>query len=224
MAELSLDVDLRTERGKNACRRLRAAGKVPAVVYGGGADAVPIQVDRRRIADLLRQGSGENAVFLLKVPGTKESRHTMIRDLQSDPIDHRIQHLDFLRIEMSESVRVKVTIELVGVPEGVKTDGGILDFVARELEIECLPALIPGHLSLDVGDLHIGQSAVASAAELPEGVTLIDDPDRVLVAVHAPIVEEEEEEVEEDELLETDADEPELVSDGGDEEEGKQEE
>ena len=213
MAELSLDVELRTQRGKNACRRLRATGKVPAVVYGGGADVVPIQVDRRQIADLLRKGSGENTVFLLKVPGTEEKRHTMIRELQSDPIDHRIQHIDFLRIAMTERVRVKVTIDLVGIPVGVQTDGGILDFVAREVEIECLPGLIPSHLSLDVTDLQIGQSAVASAAELPEDVTLVDDPDRVLVAVHPPIVEEEEEEVEEDELLEAGAEEPELVSD-----------
>ncbi len=213
MAELSLDVEFRTQRGKNACRRLRATGKVPAVVYGGGADVVPIQVDRRQIADLLRKGSGENTVFLLKVPGTEEKRHTMIRELQSDPIDHRIQHIDFLRIAMTERVRVKVTIDLVGIPVGVQTDGGILDFVAREVEIECLPGLIPSHLSLDVTDLQIGQSAVASAAELPEDVTLVDDPDRVLVAVHPPIVEEEEEEVEEDELLEAGAEEPELVSD-----------
>ena len=222
MPELNLEVERREAGGKNASRRLRAAGKLPAVVYGGGLDTLSIQVDRKRILELLAEGS-ENSVFLLKVPGTKERRHTMIRELQVDTLENRILHIDFQRIEMTETVRVHVAIRLEGIPEGVKNEGAMIDFVTRELEIECLPGLIPTDLKLDVSDLHLGQHAEARDISLPDGVVLMDAPERVLLSVTLPRVVEEEE-VEEEELLEGELDEPEVISGAKDEDsKGEQE-
>ena len=221
MAELNLEVERREAGGKNASRRLRAAGKLPAVVYGGGLDSLSIQVDRKRILELLAEGS-ENSVFLLKVPGTKEKRHTMIRELQVDTLENRILHIDFQRIEMTETVRVHVPIRLEGTPEGVKNEGAMIDFVTRELEIESLPGLIPTDLELDVSGLHLGQHAEAGDISLPDGVVLMEAPERVVLSVTLPRIVEEEE-VEEEELLEGELDEPEVIS-GAKDEDSKEEE
>ena len=210
MNELTLDVERRETRGKNANRRLRADNKVPAVVYGGALDSFAVQVDRKAMVTMVRQG-GENSVFVLRVPGTDESRHTMIKAMQVHPISRRILHVDFQRIEMTETVRVKVAISLTGEADGVKNDGGVLEFVTREVEVECLPGVIPAEIELDVSPLNIGMHLEASVLGLPEGVELIEDPERVIVLVAAPHVEEEEE-TEEDDLLETEGEEPGLVS------------
>ena len=221
MAELSLDVETRQAGGKNVSRRLRAAGKVPAVVCGGGLDTQSIQVDRKQIVDLLAAGN-ENSVFLLKVPGTKEKRHTMIRELQVDRLEHRILHIDFQRIEMSEKVRVHVAIRLEGIPEGVKNEGAMIEFITRELEIECLPAEIPGDVELDVSEMHLGQHKEAGDIELPAGVELVEAQERVILTVAMPRVVEEEEEEEVDELLEGELDEPEVLSGAKDEDAGEE--
>ena len=210
MTELSLVIEKRAGVGKNASRRLRAQGKIPAIVYGGGDEPVPIQVDRKEMVGLLSSDSGENTVFLLKVPGTKEKRHTMIRELQIDRLENRVVHIDFVRVDMSQTVRVKVAIHLEGIPEGVKTQGGMIDFVTRELEVECLPSQIPDQLSLDVADLVIGMKAEAGDIELPDELRLLDDASRVIVSIAIPKVVEEEEE--EEELLEADLEEPEVTT------------
>ncbi len=217
MAEIILEVERRSELGKGACRRLREAGKVPAVVYGGENPAVPIQVDRREMVVRLQSGAGENSVFLLRVKGSEDKRHTMIRELQIDPITRRIEHVDFQRIVMSEKVTIKVEIELIGTPIGVKNEGGILEFVTRELEVECLPTNIPNQLQIDVSKIHMGQHVEASAVPLPEGVELLDEPERVIAIVAAPAVAEEEEEG--DDLLEGESAEPEVISGRDDDEE-----
>ena len=129
--QATIEVHERTDLSKNANRRLRQEGQIPAVVYGLDRDPVAIRVDRRTIWNLLRKEGGENAVFLLKMAGTDKSRHTMIRDLQVDPITNEVQHLDFLRVNMDEVVRVNVPVELEGTPYGVANESGILDFVTR---------------------------------------------------------------------------------------------
>lgn len=202
-------------------RRLRARGEVPAVVYGLGQPPITIEVDRRAVVDLLKTASGENTVFLLRLADSDEQRHTMIRELQTDPIDHSIVHIDFQRIDLSEKVTVRVPVELVGEPEGVKNEGGMIDFVTRELEVECLPAEIPDSLQVQVDDLHVGDHVEAAAVALPTGVVLLDDPDRVIAAVvitREAVSEEEEAE----ELLEAEAEEPEVI--GREEEEEQAEE
>jgi large subunit ribosomal protein L25 len=183
MAEVTLDVQSRQESGKNANRKLRAQGLVPAVVYGGGRDPLPIQVDRRTLLNLMRQTQGGNPIFLLQLAGTDKSRHAMIRELQIDPVSRHILHVDFQRVLMTEKIRVAVHLELTGIPVGVKTDGGLLDFVTRELHVQCTPDRIPNKLTVDVSHLHIGQHLEAHEVALPEGVELTDEPGRVVASV-----------------------------------------
>ena len=194
--ETTVEVSERERGGKNASRRLRREGLVPAVVYGAQLDPLPIQVEARTVQRLLRT-FGENAVFLLKLQGTDESRHTMVKDIQYDALTGGLVHIDFLRVDMDQKVRVRVPIELVGVSIGVKRDGGMLDFVSREIEVECLPADIPEHVDLEVSELQIGQHVEAREAKLPANVTLVDEPNKVLVsvsiaraAIEAPTAEE----------------------------------
>ncbi len=220
MSEIVLEVHEREARGKNANRRLRAAGQVPAVVYGAKKDPVPIRVEEHKVGEILQSGTGENTVFLLELHGTGKKRHAMIRELQTDSLTGEMIHLDFQRILMDQTVRIQVPIELEGEAEGAKTEGGMVDFVTREIEVECLPSLIPTHVSLDVSPLHIGQHVEAKDLELPEGVELVMDPERVIVSVSIHKVVEEEVEEEEDELLlEAESEEPEVIQRGKGEEE-----
>lgn len=218
MAEITLEVEKRDGVGKNANRRLRRAGYIPAVVYGGGRETVSIQVKRKTLQDLLKQSGRENAVFLLKLAGTGKARHTMIRELDVDPIRREVVHVDFQRIVMTEKVRVAVPIELVGLAEGVKNEGGVLDFVTREVDLECLPANIPPRIELDVSALHVGQHLEVKHLVLPPSVELLDPPDRVIVSVaHSRVAEEVAVEVEaeaEEELLEAEKEEPEVIRRG----------
>ncbi len=187
MSERTIDVTRRQTVGANANRRLRAAGKVPAVVYGGGKDTVPVQIDRKTLVDLLKSGGSENAIFLLKLADSGgQERHAMIRDLQVDPMSRQVVHVDFQRILMTEKIRVQVPVELTGTAYGVKVEGGFLDFVHREALVECLPGDIPRSIELDVTPLHVGQHVEARELQLPEGVSLAEEPDRVIVSlVHA---------------------------------------
>lgn len=223
MSELTLEVQERDEIGSGASRRLRRADQIPAVVYGGGRDTKAIKVPRRILLDLLKDAGSENAVFLLRLSGSDKQRHCMVRELEVNPITREIVHVDFLRIDMSAKVEVSIHVELVGEPEGVRNEGGILDQVAREIEVSCLPGDIPRQVTLDVSELRIGQHVEAKEIELPDGVELITDPDRVVASVVAPRLPEEEEEEEGAELLlEAEAEEPELVGQEK-EEEGEEE-
>jgi large subunit ribosomal protein L25 len=208
-----LEVHARAERGKGASRRMRAAGKIPAVVYGGGKETVPIEIDRKAVLDLLKTSGTENAVFLLKLAGTGQERHTMIRELDVDPVSRQIRHIDFQRVVMTEKVRVQVQIELTGTAAGVKNEGGIVDFVTREVEIECLPGDIPRHLTADVSALHLGQHIEAKDLPLPPGVVLLADAERVIAAVtHSRLAVEEETPA--DTLIEAESEEPEVIRRG----------
>lgn len=186
MKTIELTVERRSTRGKNEARRTREAKKIPAVVYGAGKDTVPITVDTRALSDAFRGGAGENAIFLLRLQGSDQSRHAMIKEFQRDPVTRRPVHLDFVRVLMDTKIRVGVPVEIVGVARGVKVDAGILDFVTREIEIECLPGNIPEHLPVDVSDLGIGDALRVSAIQAPEGVTIMEDPERVVVHVAHP--------------------------------------
>lgn len=211
MSEPTVTVRLREQTGKNANRRLRAGGEIPAVIYGGSADSAAIRVDGKLVLSLIREG-GENAVFLLQLEGTEQTRHTMIRDLQWNPLTGALVHIDFQRVKMDQEVQVSVPIEVVGVPEGVRNEGGLLEFITREVSVICLPGDIPVSIELDVSALHIGQHVEAGQLVLPDAVTLNDEESKVIVSVAAArVVEEEEEEPEEGELLEAVADEPERV-------------
>jgi large subunit ribosomal protein L25 len=183
MQEVTIEVQRRESVGKGANRRLRAQDLVPAVVYGGDREPLAIQIPKKTLLTLFREGGHENRIFLLQLAGTGQSRHAMVRELQVNPINNQISHIDFQRVMMDRKVRVKVHIELEGIPHGVKTEGGLLDFVTREVEVECLPADIPQSLKIDVNGVQVGQHVEARELKLPAGVVYLGDDDVVIASV-----------------------------------------
>ena len=138
---------------KNAARRVRAAGKIPAVLYGSGQDPVAVEVDPKQISRILFSETGHNTIFDVEVGSA--SAKAMIVDWQREPIKDQLIHIDLKRIALDKTLRVHVRVKLLGTPVGVKTQGGILDQVLREVEIECLPADIPSHIDVDVSALEM---------------------------------------------------------------------
>ena len=153
---------------KNHARRVRREGKIPAVVYGAGKDATPVAVDPRHVLRILRSDSGHNTIFDLALGG--ERNKAMIVDWQYEPIKGNLLHIDLKRIAMDKVLRVNVPIVLQGIPEGVKTEGGILEQILREVEIECLPGDIPGHIDVEVSHLTFGK--VLRVSDLPHNAKL----------------------------------------------------
>lgn len=216
--EFHLDVRTREATGKNANRRLRASGQIPAILYGTGHDTVPIEVEGGRILEVFRGGATENTIFLLKRRESDQERHARIREIQVDPVSREILHIDFQRVLMDEAIQLNIPIETVGTPVGVHEEGGVLDFVNREVEVECLPGDIPDAIEVDVSELSIGDNLTAGALTLPKGVTLLEDPERVIVSVAYPDRIEEPEEEAAEELLEAEQEEPEVIGRGKEEE------
>jgi large subunit ribosomal protein L25 len=176
-----------SSRGKNEARRLRASGRVPAVVYGAKGPSLAISVDPKQISRILQSKSGHNTIFELQVDGDKA--RVMIVDWQYDPMKGKLLHLDLKRIAMDERIKVQVPIHCVGEAAGVKQQGGILDQVLREVEIECLPGDIPTHIDADVSHLVFG--TVLRVADLPHTGSLkfLTDPNQTVA--HITSVKEE---------------------------------
>lgn len=149
---------------KNAARRVRAAGKIPAVLYGPGHEPVAVEVDPKQISRILHSETGHNTIFDVEVTGQPVAK-AMIVDWQREPIKDNLIHIDLKRIALDKVLRVRVRVKLLGVPVGVKTEGGILDQVLREVEIECLPTDIPNHVDVDVSEL--GMHQVLRVSGLP---------------------------------------------------------
>lgn len=149
---------------KNAARRVRRAGKIPAVLYGAGHEPVAVEVDPKQISRILFSETGHNTIFDLEVGG-KNTAKAMIVDWQREPIKDQLIHIDLKRIALDKALRVSVRVKLLGTPVGVKSFGGILDHVLREVEIECLPADIPSHIDVDVTEL--GLHGVLRVSDLP---------------------------------------------------------
>ncbi len=150
---------------KNAARRVRAAGKIPAVLYGSGQDPVAVEVDPKQISRILYSETGPNTILDVEVTGQPVTK-AMIVDFQREPIKDNLIHIDLKRIALDKVLHVRVRVKLLGVPVGVKTEGGVLDQVLREVEIECLPADIPGHIDVDVSEL--GMHQVLRVSGLPQ--------------------------------------------------------
>jgi large subunit ribosomal protein L25 len=152
---------------KNAARRVRVLGKIPAVVYGAKEPALAIELDPKQMLRILHSESGHNSIFDLEVAGSPAKTKVMIVDWQYEPIKDRLIHIDLKRIAMDKAMKVEVPIVLEGIPVGVKIGGGILDQVLREVEIECLPGDIPSHIDVDVSSLEFGD--VLRVSDLPHG-------------------------------------------------------
>jgi large subunit ribosomal protein L25 len=175
--------------GSNASRRLRAQGFVPAVLYGEAMEATPLVIGKADIIQILKLESGENTIF--KVAVGSGSYDAMIKEMQTDPATDELLHVDLIRISMDKTVQVTVPVVHHGDPIGVKTEGGFVDFVTREVEVECLPRDIPESLSIDISELHASQSFKVQAMAVPPGVKVLNDPNTVLVLISLPHKEEE---------------------------------
>jgi large subunit ribosomal protein L25 len=183
MAEVSLDVVRREVSGKEVSKKIRKEGRVPAVVYGGHREPVAITVDRRSVAELIQKSEhGKRSIFLLKITGTDQQRHAMIKEIQIDPISRKMIHIDFVRVMMDELIKVNVPVHLSGTARGVK-EGGVLDWQIRELHVECLPNAIPDKIEVNVDDVGVHQYVHVSDLKAPEGVKILEDPERVVVGV-----------------------------------------
>jgi large subunit ribosomal protein L25 len=161
---------------------MRRLGRIPAVVYGGGGPAIPIAVDPARILDFLRTESRHNAILTLEIRGKAPTR-VMIRDWQTEPTHGGLLHVDLVRIARDAKLKVKVPIHLVGEAKGVKLQGGILEFVLREVEVECLPDDIPEHIAVDVTELTIGHNLRVADLVAGPKVKVLTDPHRLVVHV-----------------------------------------
>lgn len=191
MAITSLNGEQRTDVGKSVARKLRAAGRIPAVYYGRGETPIPLVVNAKEVDTLLKSASGANVIVDLQVAGAAAAdRKALIREIQRDPVQGNILHLDLQHISLTERITVEVPIELVGVPTGVKDGGGILEHLLREVEIECLPTDIPAHLEVDVSALNIGDTLHVSDIKA-ERVTILTEADRGIATVVPPTVLEE---------------------------------
>src|SRR4051794_9708091 len=192
MAVSTIDAVVATPRegkfNKNAARRVRVAGKIPAVVYGAGQDAVAVTVDPKVITKILHSESGHNTIFDLNIEGGAGSK-AMIVDWQNEPIKGKLLHIDLKRIAMDKLMRVSVPVQLVGVPVGVKAQGGILEHVMREVEIECLPGDIPSHIDVDVSGVEL--HGVVRIADLPHSGSIKFLGEEDATVAHVTIIKEE---------------------------------
>jgi len=183
MAEVTLEVERRETTGKEVAKKLRREGRVPAVVYGAHREPVAITVDRKAVSELIQKGEhGIRSVFLLKMAGTEQQRHAMIKEVTIDPISRKMMHIDFVRVLMDEKVRVTIPVHPNGTAIGVK-EGGLLDWQVREIHIECLPNAIPDSIEVDVSALGVHDYLRVKDLTVGEGVKVLDDPERVVVGV-----------------------------------------
>lgn len=219
MERHSIEAELRTETGKGAARTIRRDGLIPGVVYGRGNDPRSIKVDPLDIEKLLHS----NAIFDLTFVGEdggEDEATVIIKDYQKDVIKQNLLHVDFQFISMDEKITVSVPMRLEGDALGVR-NGGVLQHLLREIEIDALPAEIPEEITIDISELEVGESLSVADLELSEGLDLVTESDEVIVTVVTPteLVEEEEETEAEDEFLE-----PEVIGEDDEEEEEVEEE
>lgn len=191
--EITINASSREGLGKGPTRRLRAQGMIPVAVYGQGGEASAVAVSAKEIATILRSGTGQNTIFKLALPGTDdEPANVIIKDYQVDPVKGRLLHADMLRLSMTTTTRVSVSVETVGDPIGVKSDGGILEVQLRDIDVECLPGDIPQSLQVDVSSLKIGEHVtVANLVYDREKVKLLVDEHQIVAGVLAPRMVEE---------------------------------
>lgn len=185
-----LDVASRDAEGSRSARRLRRTGRIPGVLYGGGSDPVSFSVDARELRVAL---AGSGAVVDLSIDGSKPTP-VVLKEAQRDPVRGQTTHVDLLRVRLDKAIHAVVPLELIGVDEtpGVK-EGGTLEQLTRELNIEALPTAIPESIAYELGEMQIGDTLALEAIVAPEGVTLLDEPDAVIATISAPRLQSEEE-------------------------------
>jgi large subunit ribosomal protein L25 len=181
--QVTLTAESREGRGKGEGRRLRRAGRVPAIAYGAGLDATPVSVDALELYHALRTDAGLNALIRLKVDG--DTHLTLARQLQRHPVRREIMHVDFVVVDRTRKVTVDVPINLIGNAPGAD-EGGVVDQVRFDVPVEVLPLEVPDSVELDISDMQVGDVKRLSDLSLPDGVELLDDPDSTAVSVYVP--------------------------------------
>ena len=222
MATVSLNADARDAKGKGAARTLRSQGQIPAVIYGHGRDPQPLALNARDLDKMLSHIQAESTVIEVTVGG--HTAKTLIREIQRHPIKRQILHVDFQALVAGEKVTVSIPIVLLGIPEGVRLEGGVLDQTLREVEIEVDPSNIPDRVEYDVTNMVIGDSVHVSDLKVPEGVEVQNDPETSVAVLAAPraVIEETAAVAEPVEGEAGAVAEPEVIGKGpGDEEEGE---
>lgn len=188
MADIVVSAKNRTETGKNVNRRLRVEGLIPGVLYGSSKKPVAVSVSPKEIGSILKSKTGENTLFDLELDGSR--RTVILKEFQLEPIKGSLLHADFYEVALDKLLQVNVHVELVGVPVGVKVQGGIVDWVTRELEIESLPRDIPEKITVDISNLEIGKHVRVADITVPDKVKILTEPDIVIAHVVAPRAEE----------------------------------
>jgi large subunit ribosomal protein L25 len=214
MERMTINVEKREKVGKGAARSLRRENMIPAVLYRAG-DSLPIKFSKKDLLRFINATAGEQVMMNLQF-GDGSSRLALIKDYQVDPAKGDLLHADFFEVSLTEEVKVTAHITMAGEPIGVRRDAGILQHLLREIEVECLPDRIPGHIEVDISGLEIGQSIRVGDLKLGEGIKVLTDPDGVIVNVVAPAVEEV---VAPAEVVAPEIKEPEVIKKGKKEEE-----
>jgi large subunit ribosomal protein L25 len=192
--DATLEAVKREGRGKNEANRLRASGQIPAVVYGSrmegqAPEGVPVSVDPKQVLRILHSESGANTLITLKVDGGTAAR-VMVKEYQLDPITHQLLHADFYQLALDKAITVTVPITLKGEPRGVKLQGGLLDFVTRDIQVQSLPTEIPEHIDVDVSELMLNQSIRVRDLAQDSKWKALTPPDTMIVHVVMPKAEE----------------------------------
>jgi len=187
--DIIVPAEVRASRGKNEAHRTRRAGQIPAVVYGSHKDPVAVSVNPREISKIIHSSTGYNTIFKLEISGG-ETTPVMVVDRQVDPIRGTLLHADFKRIDLTKRIRVNVPVATTGEAKGVKVQGGLLEVITREIEIECLPDDIPEKFVVDVGELMIGQAKRSSDVAMSGSMKLVSSPDAVIAHIVALRAEE----------------------------------
>ncbi|MFA5143388.1 MAG: 50S ribosomal protein L25 [Candidatus Omnitrophota bacterium] len=197
MEKIILKAETRTATGKKIAKDLRAKGIIPANVYKSGKQATNLQVVVTDLKDVLHTRAGENVIITLKISGegNLKDKTVVIKEIQREPIKSQILHIDFNEISLTETLKVNVPLVSRGEPVGVKVDGGILEHIMRELQVECLPTAIPEKLEVDVSNMKIGDAIYVKNVVLPEGVKVLNDAELIVMIVKPPKVEVPKEEV-----------------------------
>ncbi|MDP2939618.1 MAG: 50S ribosomal protein L25 [Candidatus Omnitrophota bacterium] len=196
MKEIDLIVNARKETGKNKAKALRSSGFIPGVVYGEGKKSQSIQLDKKTFLRLLKSQKGENIIINLTVESDgKKSRGipVIIKEMQHNPVSDELIHIDFNQISLTKEIKVKVPIVAKGEPIGIKQEGGLLDHLLWDLEIECLPTQIPSNIEVDVSNLKINDSIHIKDLVVAQGIKILHDPDLVVLSVVPPVKEAVEE-------------------------------
>jgi large subunit ribosomal protein L25 len=188
MERVTIQVVKRDEKGKGAARSLRRKEMIPAILYRGGG-SLPIKINKKEILQFINTTSGEQSMVNLQF-SDGESKLALMKEFQVDPARRELLHADFFEVSLTEKLKLSVHVSTIGEPIGVKRDGGLLQNVLREIEIECLPDKIPGHIKVDISTLEIGQSFHVRDLALGSDIKILTEPHEVIANIIAPIVEE----------------------------------